>query len=159
MASHVDADNHKRVRCEINIDNNNDNSNQQHNDKRKRVWNNGVGMCTLSFESSNVEIWTSIANATSTKLRATTNDNEDDNDEANGREGGRQKRRRKMRQSNALNEDRYDFCLVIDTSKTSEAWLAHASMHDLSIHLQSPTAKNLAQRSCWNLWSSLHVAS
>ena len=45
---------------------------------------------------------------------------EDDNDEANGREGGRQKRRRKMRQSNALNEDRYDFCLVIDTSKTSE---------------------------------------
>ena len=48
-------------------------------------------------------------------------DDDDDNDnEATGREGGRQKRRRAMRQSNALNEDRYDFCLVVDTSKTSE---------------------------------------
>ena len=56
MASHVDTDNHKRVRFEINVDNNNDNNKQQHNDEGKRVWNNGVGMCRSSLEGSNVEI-------------------------------------------------------------------------------------------------------
>ena len=81
-ANHVDADDHKRVRFEIMVDNNNDNSKQQqHDDEGNRVWNKRVGMCKLSFEGSNVEISTSIANTTSTKIRATTND--DDNDEDN----------------------------------------------------------------------------
>ena len=55
-ANHVDADNHKRVRFEINADNNNDI--QQHNVERKCVCNGpiGVGVCKSSLEGSRVEV-------------------------------------------------------------------------------------------------------
>ena len=53
MANHIDIDHHKRVRFEINVDNNNDGDKQQHNDEGKRVWNTGIGMV---FEGSNVEV-------------------------------------------------------------------------------------------------------
>ena len=56
MANRVDSDNHKRVRFDMDVDNNNDNNAQQHNAEGKRVWNHGVGMCKSSFEGSNVEI-------------------------------------------------------------------------------------------------------
>ena len=46
---HVDADNHKRVRFDVNVDNNNDNDKQQHNDEGQCVWNNGVGVCKSIF--------------------------------------------------------------------------------------------------------------
>ena len=67
----------------MDVNYNNDNNKQQHNAEGKRVWNRGVCMCKSSLEGSNVEMWTSIANTTSTKLRATMNDNDDDNDEDN----------------------------------------------------------------------------
>ena len=53
-AKHVDADHNKRVRFEININN----DIQQLNDDRKCFWNgpNGVGMCKSSFEGSTNEI-------------------------------------------------------------------------------------------------------
>ena len=52
---HVDADHLKRVRFEINIDNNKDT--HQNNDNES-VWNNdvGFGMCRSSSESSDVEL-------------------------------------------------------------------------------------------------------
>ena len=70
-----------KIRCEINVDNNN--NEQQHNDDdsgRSNVV--GFGMCRLFVESSDVEVFKSIA-TTTTKIKATTNENDDDNDNDN----------------------------------------------------------------------------
>ena len=73
---------HKEVRFEIII------NEQQHNDENG-VWNNGVcvGKYMPGFESSRVEILTSLANTTATDMNATTNDNSDDDD--NGKDKAR----------------------------------------------------------------------
>ena len=61
----------------------NNNEQQQFNDDKERVCNgqSGVGMCKSGFEGFRVEVLTSSANTTSTRLRATTINNGDDNDD------------------------------------------------------------------------------
>ena len=70
MANHEAYNQRKIVRFEINNNTDNNNDTQQLNDDRKRACNgpNGVGTCKSGLEGSRVEISTSSANTTTTKM-------------------------------------------------------------------------------------------